>query len=159
MSVVTIRPLTVAELPRCEPLARAFFAEKHLHGVFSMPVFTHNWTLFLTTPGYDAVIFGLFCGEELTGVLGALMAPDVNTGMAAATELFWFVDVAHRRGSGAFRLIRAFESWSRAHAASECRMSNILGGEGDRLPKIYERLGYRPFETAHIKVLTQPKEV
>ena len=147
-----IRPLTLDELPLCEPFACAFHEELALPGVFSMASFLQNWTFFLTTPGYESVIFGLFADKQLIGGLGALMAPDLNTGDLEANEFFWFVAKEYRQGAGALRLVKAFEDWGDAHDARGFRMVHLLSGlNAERFPKIYEHMKYRPIEVAHRK--------
>lgn len=146
-----IRLLRVEELPLCEPFARAFHEELSLPGVFSMEAFTKTWSFLLTCPTLSAVILGLWDGETLIGGLGAMMADDLNTGAPTANELFWFVDAAHRKGPGAFKLVREFESWGDAHDARDFRLVHMLSKDGLRFEKIYERMGYRPIEVAHLK--------
>jgi hypothetical protein len=146
-----IRPLTLVELPDCEPFAKAFHEELHLPGIFSMAAFTRTWTTLLTSPAITAVIFGLFEDDRLIGVLGAMMGEDLNTGAATANELFWFVDAAHRHGAGAFKLVKEFEVWGDRHDATDFRLVHLLGPNGERFPKIYERMGYRPIEVANLK--------
>lgn len=147
-----IRPLVLEELGDCERFALAFHEELRLHGTFSMAAFRKTWTFLLTSPLLTSVIFGLFEGETLIGGLGATIAEDLNTGARTANELFWFVDAAHRQGPGAFRLVREFERWGDAHDATDFRLVHMLGPKGERFPKIYARLGYRPIEVANLKL-------
>ena len=156
--MIAIHEMTVRELPLCEPLARSFFEEMRLPGVFSMDSFTKNWTVFLATPGYTAAIFGLWKDGALIGALGALMAPDLHTGQPTANELFWFVSMEHRHGSGALRLVKQFEQWAHQHGATDFRLVHLLGPNGERFPKIYEHLGYRPIEINYLKPNPNRKE-
>lgn len=149
---LSIRPLTVEELPRCESFAQAFHAEYALPGTFSLSSFRCQWEAFLTTPGMAAVILGLFKGGVLIGGFGAMMAPEVNTGRLDANELFWFIEGRHRSGSGALRLLRAFEQWGAAHHAEGFKIVHLLGGpSSEPLARLYQKLGYRPIEVAYFK--------
>ena len=48
MPQTQVRALALHELPLCEPLAQAFYAEKGVPGHCSMEKFIQTWTLFLT---------------------------------------------------------------------------------------------------------------
>lgn len=145
----TIRALTTKELPKCEPFGLAFFAEKQLPGTFSMDIFTKTWTAFLGVR-YKATIFGLWKGEELIGLLGGMVYPDLNTGEEIATELFWYVLPEHRGGSGAVRLVKRFKEWAKNHGAVRWRFIHMLAPdekpESVKLAGFYEKLGMRPLE-------------
>lgn len=153
MSHLTIRALTVDELPLCEPFARGFYQEKQLPGEFSMDVFLKNWTLFLTS--YPATLLTLWEGKDLLGGLGAMVTPDLFDGHLAATELFWYLKPEARHGLGAFQLVDAFEAWGHEHGAVEFRLAHMLMPGEDpatvRLAPIYRRRKYRALEVSYIK--------
>ena len=48
--------------------------------------------------------------QDLIGGLGVLPVPDVYDGRVTATELFWYLAPEHRHGTGAMRLLKAFEA-------------------------------------------------
>lgn len=157
MHHLTVRPLTVAELPLCESFALGFHAEKQLPGAFAMDVFLRNWTLFLTQ--YPSVILTLWKGEELLGGLGAMVMPDLSDGRLTATEMFWYVRPEARHGRGAFALVYAFEDWGASKGAVEFRIVHmLLPGEDPatvRLAPIYKRWGYRALEVSYVKPCTK----
>ena len=147
-----IRPLVLEELDDCEPLAKAFYEELQLPGVFSMPAFRKTWTFLLTSPAVTSVVLGLFTDGAFVGALGATIAEDLNTGARTANELFWFVTKEHRQGSSALRLVHEFERWGDQHDATDFRLVHMLETHGERFPKIYARLGYHPIEVSNLKL-------
>lgn len=154
--MMTVRPLTVRELPLCEGFAREFYAEKQIPGAFDMQKFLNTWTFFLTT--YHAAVFTLWRDETLIGGLGATITPDLYDGRLTATELFWFVTKEERKGSGAWLLVEAFEAWALEQHAVELRLAFLLTDMADqenplRLLPIYKRKKYRPADVTCIKTL------
>lgn len=149
----TIRPLTVEELPLCEPFAKEFHEEKQLPGHLDMAVFLRNWTVFLTN--HPAVMLSLWHGERLVGGLGAMVVPDLSDGRLTATEMFWYVTKDARKGRDAWKLLEAFEQWGDLHGVDEYRLTHILLPEEDpatvRLARIYTRKGYRALEVNYVK--------
>ncbi|MBF0260273.1 MAG: hypothetical protein HQL97_00375 [Magnetococcales bacterium] len=150
---LTIRPLTIAELPLCESFARGFFEEKKLPGTFSMETFIQNWTAFLTQ--YQATILTLWDGPDLLGGLGAMITPDLFDGRLTATEMFWYLKPQARHGLGAFKLVDEFEAWGDSKGAVEFRLAHMLmPGESPatvKLAPIYKRRKYRALEVSYIK--------
>lgn len=151
MPRVAIRPLTIEELPLCVPFGEAFFQEFSLRGIFSPSHFLNVWTRFIEQLG--AVVLGLYREDELIGGLGALISPDVFTGETVATEMFWYIGQEHRSGTGALRLLRAFESWGSERGVSEVRLSHFMMKNNNVLQTLYEHRGYRLIEQGYQKRL------
>jgi GNAT superfamily N-acetyltransferase len=147
----TIRALTVAELPLCVPFGQAFFEEFQLRGTFHPEHFLKTWTVFVEQLG--AVVLALSVNEQVIGGLGALDSLDVFTGERVATEMFWYIDPAHRTGTGALRLLRAFEAWGRSRGATELRLSHFMMKNNDPLQRLYEHRGYTLLEQGYQKRL------
>lgn len=142
-----IRALRVEELEKCIPIGEAFFAEGKLPGKFDGEVFCGNWRTYIES-GIGA-IFGLFMGEELAGVMGALIFPEPNSGEKQAMEMFWFV-TPKARGRG-LSLLPKYEEWARAEGAKQICMAHLHDLQPERLKQLYERRGYRPMETHYLK--------
>jgi hypothetical protein len=137
---LTVRPLAVNEVARCVPFGHAFYEELRLPDAFSPSDFIEAWTTMLCVQ--DAVILGLWDGDTLVGGLGAVVSPNINSGVRLGADYFWYVQPAYRAGSGALRLFRAFMAWAREHGAKRCRM--ILSETDPRveqLTSLYKRLG------------------
>lgn len=148
---VAIRRLTVEEIPLCEPFGRAFIAEKHVPGTFSLETFTRNWEFFLTR--YPAVLLGLWSGERLIGGIGGMIAPDLNTGDRIAQEFFWYVTPEARHGTWPLRLLKQFREWGKEQGATRFRMVHLLGPDESpstvKLARVYAKLGMRPIEVSY----------
>ena len=146
-----IRALTVQELPKCLPLGAAFMAEKQVPGTFSGDVFVKNWTSFLTQ--FPAVIFGLWKDTELIGGIGGMVFPDLNTGVPAAIEFFWYVGTEHRNTIWSVKLVLRFRKWGRDRGAQRFRMIHLLEPGEDpstvKLAGFYQKLGLRPIEVSY----------
>ncbi len=149
---LTIRPLTIEELPLCEPYGRAFHAEKDVPGEFSIETFVKNWTEFLSR--YNGIMLGLWDGETLVGGLGGIVCPDLTTGIMTANEFFLFVDETHRGGTNWIKLVNQFREFGRSKGAQRLRLARMVPkGEdplGSRLDRAYRRIWkVRPVEVGY----------
>lgn len=139
-----MRPLTKAELPGLEGLARDFW---HLayrgRGEFAFDRFTRLWESILDT-GNGFLVVAEVDGVAV-GAIGGLLYEESYCGTLIATEFFWYVDPAHR-GCG-LALLQAFESWAAAAGAVEVRMVNLSHSMPERLEALYTRRGYTKIET------------
>lgn len=147
--MIAIRPLKIHEVHDCVPFGQAFHDELKLAGSFIPQCFVDNWITFLST--YPAVIFGLFNDGALIGGLGGMVAPDLYDARLYAQEFFWFIGKEHRSGSGALRLLRAFEQWAIEKQATELRMVHLVGDQANDLEAFYRSLGYVKVEVCYRK--------
>jgi len=146
---LSIRPLTVRDLPLCVPFGHAFFQEFQLRGTFNPPHFLRTWEVFVGQLG--ATVLGLYQDEQLIGGLGALASPDVFTGERVATEMFWYIDQDQRTGTGALRLLRAFEAWGLSQGVAELRLAHFMMKNNEQLQRLYEHRGYVLLEQGYHK--------
>jgi GNAT superfamily N-acetyltransferase len=119
-------------------------------GSFIPEVFLRTWTA-LSTGTFPATTIGLWKSGLLAGGFGAMVSPDLFDGRLVAHEFFWFVDQEHRTGTGAIRLLKAFEDWAVQHGAVEGRMIHLVGKNDEQLNRIYTKLGYARLEVAYVK--------
>jgi len=129
----------------------SFFAEGQMPGGFDSEAFIKSWAHLIDTE--IGCVFGLY-GEDgvIHGALGGILAPDIFNGHTVAIEAFWYVLPEHR-GSGAIRLVKAYEDWARSRGARRVSMVHLLNLQPGRLGDLYVRLGYRAVETNYIKDL------
>lgn len=152
-----IRHLTKVELPLCVPHGFSFHQEFNLPGKFVPEVFLRNWNHFYDE-GFGTVI-SLWREQELVGGLGGILSHDLFDDRRVATEIFWFVAPAHRRGSAGIRLLKTYERWAFTQGAVETRMLYLVGGEQDeRLAQLYQKLGYHQVEIGWAKTLIDLEE-
>lgn len=77
------------------------------------------------------------------GMLLAVIAPTwFAPSVLIASELAWWVEPTHRRGSGSLRLFRDFEAWGRQRGARVFSASD-LDQPDSPAGKVFEAMGYR----------------
>ena len=98
---------------------------------------------------------GVVLVSETDGVVeGAIMgmvAPIWYVGAFTAAELALWVSPDRRTKGVARSLIEAFESWGREQSVEYFTMSDLSVDGTYPAGGMFERMGYRPFERAHIK--------
>ncbi len=143
------RPLTIEELPLCLPFGQAFFREFNLRGVFNPDHFLETWTKFFWS--VPCVVIGVFQDGALVGGMGAISSKDMFTGDQVATELFWYIEAGHRTGTGAVRVLRAYEEWGKRQGVDELRISHFKMKNDEQLQRMYEHRGYVLLEQGYQK--------
>lgn len=145
-----IRHLTIGELPLCLPYGEQFHSELKLPGKFVDSTFMTTWMTFYTQ--CQATVIGLWKDGQLVGGLGALLSPDLNDGRLCGTEIFMFIDPAHRTGSGLLRLFRAYKSWVLEKGGEELRITHFLTEpeRDEHFDRLYRSLGCRPLERTYV---------
>ena len=144
-----IKELDPKELPRTAEIGLKFWEEGSLPGSLKPEVFVKNWT-FLLDNGMGR-IFGLYEEGQLSGALGAIVAPDLNDGELCATECFWFID-PDKRGNGV-KLLLNFVKYAKEIGCVRVNMVHLFNEHADKLQKLYEKLGFSPVEKHYIKTL------
>lgn len=147
---MTIRPLSIGELPLCLPYGQEFHDEMKLPGAFVDSTFMTTWMTFYTQ--CRATVIGLWKDGQLVGGIGALLAPDLNDGRLCGTEIFLFIGKEHRKSSGLLRLLRAYKQWVLDQGGVEARLTHFIGDpERDaHFDRLYRSLGYRPLERTYV---------
>ncbi len=151
----SVRKLRPWELEDIIPLAQAFHLAANLGGEFSEEVFINT----VAKLGYEGRLglFGIFDDEDdrLVGVLIGTIGQHFLTTASVAQELMWFVCGQYRGGTAPLRLVKEFEKWAKGLGAAAIIMASFNGTDGDdRLPAIYERLGYSLIEQHFFKPFT-----
>lgn len=144
-----IAELTVQQLdlPEFDELGRSFFSEAGFGHRFDGDVFRTNWRKILGSG--SGKIIGAFSDGSLVGILGFVVAPDLNDGKPCAYETFWFSHPDHRgRGLG---LLRAYEGSARAMGAQRMSMVHLTTLNPERLGGVYTRMGFKPTEVHYFK--------
>ena len=137
---MTVRPGTVADVPRMVELAGRFYDASGLPMPFERAAVEAQMLACVTEPGRCGLVSegGLICGA----LAPLLSAPS----WIMAVEIVWWAE----DGSG-LALLRAFEAWAREVGANEVRMTTL-----HRMPRTgraMERLGYRPEEISYSRML------
>ncbi len=148
---MTIRQLTVEDLPKLAACAEHFYASSKFLEDFDLDHFCKFWEcLFQAGVG---VIFGLFRDERICGVIGGMAFPEPYNDRSVATEMFWWVDEDSRRGTGSMRLYCRFEKWAEEKGCAKIRMIHLADSMPDVMAGIYKRLGFEELERHYTKDL------
>ena len=91
--------------------------------------------------------------DRPVGMLGVVVVPIFfNFAETFAQELMWWVEESARRTGAAMRLIRGAEAEARKRGAGRIHMLR-LAESPEHVGRLYDRLGYRSGEVAHVKDL------
>lgn len=142
---------TLKVLADANMIGESFFKECGLPGKFKYVAFLHNWTLFLEK-NIGAMWAFLKDGKPV-GLLGGILAPDMNDGELLAVETFWYVMPEHRNSMESIKLLMVFELWARDVGAKRIMMAHLLSSMPEKLASYYEKRGYRPLEINYVKEL------
>jgi GNAT superfamily N-acetyltransferase len=143
-----LRQATPADVPAMIDLARPTF-EQFVPFGGSEEMVAHMLSGLAAYGGYVRIheVEG-----ELRGFLAGMIGPFRPWGeVKCALEMLFYIAPEHRRSRLAFMLISDFLGWGRAKGCDLAVVSaNHLAGD-PRVGRLYERLGFRPIETAYIK--------
>lgn len=145
-----IRIVTVEELPKLSGCAAGFYSASQSLGEFDLDCFVCFWKGLIEAGA--GVIFGLFDGEEVRGVLGGVAGYEPNAPVKTASELFWWVD-PEARGLGSMRLYYEFEKWAKVKGCKTIRMVRLSDSMPEEVEGIYARLGFAEIERHYSKTL------
>tara|TARA_B100001013_G_scaffold335553_1_gene254086 strand:- start:724 stop:1167 length:444 start_codon:yes stop_codon:yes gene_type:complete len=88
--------------------------------------------------------------EGVNGMIGMFVYPHPMSGDMVGSELFWWMSPESRGGPDAFRLLRQAEGWLR-----ELKVPSInVAAPTPQVARVYERLGYHPFEVHFSKAVS-----
>lgn len=145
-----IRKLQRHEVIKLVPCARLFHDEAKIPGVFNADSFIGQILALFDSGKWFA--FCLFDDNDnaVAGIAG-LIYPEVTTGDMTCMEMFWFVRPDHRVGTASLRLLKEYEAQAAAMGAKRIMMTRITGMNDGTLNALFERKGYREFETTYLK--------
>lgn len=90
-------------------------------------------------------------GTIIGGIVGLITPFWFNASVKAATELAWFIDEDHRKGTVALRLYKTFEEWGYSNGAGVIVMSDLVVDGETPAGKLFDKLGFSTVERCHIK--------
>lgn len=145
-----VRRLRPWELSDTVVLAGEFHAAAKLGGEFDSGIFMSTMARLGESGRLGAI--GLFCDDNLVGVLLGMISGHFLTRDLIAQEIMWWVTPDARHGSQSLRMVAEFEKWAKEFGASAVIMASFVETDGDdRLSAIYERREYRKIETHFFK--------
>lgn len=144
--------ITERTLGDIECIASSFFDEAKHPGKFNFSHFSLLWKEILELDrGFIFVTRNET--EKVSGLIGAIVGPDIYTGDSVCFPQFWYVMPEYRSQKAGIRLFREME-----REAIERRSAFILPGHlvcinSDGLKNFFEREGYTIREIMYRKVL------
>jgi GNAT superfamily N-acetyltransferase len=89
--------------------------------------------------------------SELKGMLIGMLVPWVtDSNCLISVELAWWVKPEYRKTGTAIELLQGYITWAKEAGAKRIQMSSLNALEGDRVGRIYERLGFKFFEREYV---------
>lgn len=101
----------------------------------------------------DFGVFVLCSNNEIVGMLICFVTPCFFSDVLQAVEIAWYVTPEHRKSSKGIEMIKQYEEWARSKGAAQLTLMNLEVLEGDRVAKVYHRLGYTLTENTFSKEL------
>ena len=97
---------------------------------------------------------GLLLTDGKTSMLGFVVFPMfMNNQTIVAQELFWWVDEESRKSGIGIEILKQAEDLAKEYGATVMMMLSINELDGDRVNKLYERLGYKQREQSFMRIL------
>jgi len=101
----------------------------------------------------DFGVFILRHETEIVGMLISFVAPCFFSDVVQASELVWYVDPDHRGSKEARYMVELYEQWAVEHGAVCSILVNLNVLKGDKVAKLYGRMGYKMVENTFVKEL------
>lgn len=87
------------------------------------------------------------------GMIGWINFPVFMTGTPVAQELFWWVDEDKRKTGLGLKLLRSAEAKAKEQGASHIMMLCLDRLDGEKVAKLYKRMGYESREQTFMRAL------
>jgi GNAT superfamily N-acetyltransferase len=146
---VTIRPATLADVPRLVAMGCAQIAESYAGTVAADPTQVETTVTSLVTQPNAAC----FVAEEdgaVVGMIGVVGSVSHCSGLPTAGEVMWWMEPDARGGGRA--LWKRAERWAAETGARSIQM--MAPATNPRVGRLYERRGYTALETTYAAPVT-----
>lgn len=144
-----IRQLTLADVPEVAALGVFFHAQSGFDEIaYNEADCATSLTRFIGT--------GMFAGlvadnGHIVGAIGGLISPVYfNYSHVSGEELFWYVAPEAPQMTG-IKLLKAMEQEVRGRGCHSWQMKSLARLGGERMVRLYERMGYRKAERSFLK--------
>ena len=105
-----------------------------------------KWTELLKT---NLVSFFLLVDGKVVGLIAGMKVNNLTNGKIGLQELIWYVDKPYR--SRGMKLLKYFEEAAKVMGAAHIVMALMCNSKAEKLGRLYERQGYKPFEIQYMK--------
>ncbi len=143
-----VRLATVDDLPNILRMGEDFFNASGYKDISSFnKEDTHELLIKLINNG-------TLLTDGNTSILGFIVFPlFMNTKCLVAQELFWWVDKEARKTGTGIKLLKLAESIAAQQGATAMLMLSLKSLDGDRVNKLYNKLGYSEREQTYMRLL------
>lgn len=90
-----------------------------------------------------ATVIGAYVGKQCVGFIFGLCSQDPLTGEMYGTAYFWAVMPEYRKRGTAYKLLNAFEEWTKERGGVAVNVGVIESPKADKLARAYKMVGYR----------------
>jgi len=101
----------------------------------------------------DFAVLVLEHKTEVVGMFIGFIAPCFFSDSLQAAEIVWYIDPKHRGSRIAYEMIDLFEEWAGFREAVCTNLMNLNVLKGDKVAKLYGRMGYKMVENTFTKEL------
>jgi len=143
-----IRLATKKDLPNLLRMSELFF---NVSGYADITTFNKDdSTVFLL----ELIRLNTLLTDGESGMIGFIIFPMfMNKATLMSQELFWWVDENSRNTSLGIKLLKAAEKASRESGANVMNMLSLEDLNGEKVNKMYSKLGYKRKEQSYMRVL------
>ena len=99
------------------------------------------------------ISFFLLIDGAVVGLIAGMQVNNLTNGEIGLQEVIWYVDKPFR--SKGLVLLRYFEEAAKNMGAAHIVMALMCNSKADKLGRLYEREGYKPFEVQYMKEIAQ----
>lgn len=139
-------------MPTLVEFGRQFYEKTMFHGMVSYS--PEGAESFFRSMIAEDLLFVADEAGRVVGTIGVVIGPFlINHSLGMASELFWWVDPAHRKSGAGLALMDAAENAAREQGATFFTMVALEGGEVEQAARIYRARGYTPAEHTWTKRL------
>jgi len=145
---MTIREATAADADRLVDMATRFITSSTTYGELLPP--DHTRVLGLVNICLELGVIVVAEGRDgvLVGLLGVVVLEHPFSDVQFAEEQAWWVEPEYRHGTVGPRLVTYVHEWARLRGVKFVKMA--APADAPSVGQFYERLGYRPIETAYV---------
>jgi len=95
------------------------------------------------------ISFFMLVDGKVVGLIAGMEVQNLTNGKTGLQEIIWYVDKPYR--SKGLLLLRYFEEAAKVIGAAHIVMALMCNSKADKLARLYEREGYKPFEVQYMK--------
>lgn len=146
---IQIKILPESEIKDILPIGKEFIKEANdKFFVLDDEQFIQNWTN-LYKSGVGRILIAKI-DNQIIGMLGFMVYPDLLSSELIAAETFWFVTKEYR-GNVGIKMLEEYEQFVKELGVKRISMAHLKNLNPEKLKTLYKSRGYREMETFFVK--------